>query len=342
MQKQLVPILPVVLCLSACQFTPAQLERTTASPSNRTSPSQDNAATVAAATPVSTSDLGKTACMPNWPEATSIALPPIPKQPLTRVSEQSIIDASWQKGPFYSLPSRRHEAPTAARKTAQPDDNWGMGHLRIEPLDNIEVSWWPLNYIVLPLYDAPQGNPQGWIACGRVVQSHADRVDAPPLQHYVLETSYQIYSFIVLEQSGNWLRIRYSATGPIGEGTAWIHQDHLQFGDAHLTFIPWEEELEPSAEDFTRYAGNGGHYFRHGGISSALRQKPAQDAAVVTAIGENHGFDILKIQGDWMYVRVMQPTSYCESEWDGTVHQGWIRWQDNAQGNRIYYYPRGC
>ncbi|MEO1070321.1 MAG: hypothetical protein AAFW95_14610, partial [Cyanobacteria bacterium J06638_6] len=194
----------------------------------------------------------------------------------------------------------------------------------------------------LPLYDQPDGEPEGWIACGWLITDDLTGATQHDLNAYVLQTGYETHSFVVLDQREGWLKIRYSTDGPINAGTAWVPEDYLGLGEIDLRYLPWEEQFRPSARDLARYPGSGYHFFRHPQAAHALRTMPSATSQEVLSIQGNHGLHILEIEGDWMRVRVLQPTNYCNFNWRGQIDEGWVQWKNDTQGSLIYFYPRGC
>ena len=148
-----------------------------------------------------------------------------------------------------------------------------------------------LHNLVLPLYDQPDGKPQGWIACGWLLSIDGAELTQHSLQAYTLQTGYETYSFLVLDHVNGWLKIRYSTAGPIGGGAAWVPEDQLDLGPVDLTYIPWEERFRPTAQDLARFPGDGYYFFRHPQQPHGLRTAPAATASEILSIRGDHGLD---------------------------------------------------
>ena len=281
----------------------------------------------------------------------NLGLPPLPDALLQ--APDSKVYARYSKGaagPLYALPGWDDDAIPTPQDPLY--DYWGIGYLGpINPDFNPTISlprWrqvgmydW-LHNLVLPLYDQPDGKPQGWIACGWLLSIDGAELTQHSLQAYTLQTGYETYSFLVLDHVNGWLKIRYSTAGPIGGGAAWVPEDQLDLGPVDLTYVPWEERFRPTAQDLARFPGDGYYFFRHPQQPHGLRTAPAATASEILSIRGDHGLHILAIQGDWMQVRVFQPSNFCNPEWQGQLHEGWVRWKNETQGSLIYFYPRGC
>jgi hypothetical protein len=203
-----------------------------------------------------------------------------------------------------------------------------------------------LRQFLLPLYSAPNGQFQGWIACGWIVTSNpSQKVLLKPELFY---PGYSGFGFIVLEeQEGEWLRLRYSDSGDIGNGVAWVRVSHLHLGTVPLGFMRWQDRYQGMIKDHSRLTSDstkdwGILFFSNNKTHYALRAKPSELAKLVSWIDADHSMLPLKIQGDWMYVRVYQPSNFCIGKWQGTVQEGWIRWIDLQHGNRLSEPYKGC
>ena len=85
----------------------------------------------------------------------------------------------------------------------------GVGYLR--PDDSQHVWDWWTNGTRLPLHADPGGEPWGWFADGRLVEGEGSGRRVTLVGDVgMLETGYEINSFIVLEKRDDgWLRFRY-------------------------------------------------------------------------------------------------------------------------------------
>ena len=233
-------------------------------------------------------------------------------------------------------------APQSPKWTQGSDyQNWGIGYLSMKSYSPGHL-W--LTNLILPLYNSPEGEFREWIACGWLV---SDQI-YPFTLGGLLQTDYEVLSFVVIEEDNKhkgWFRIHYHPPTKEHDGTAWIHRSHLNLTSQQLAITLWKDRFLPTEEEISLLEnGNwGGYYFRNQNIPHALRQSASPDGKLITWIGADHTLQPIKIEGDWMYVWVSQPSHYCFSEPEkSTIHKGWVRWTSPQQGTWIYYYPRGC
>ncbi len=214
-------------------------------------------------------------------------------------------------------------------------------------IGSTDLDW--LNQIVLPLYDAPSGQVQAWIACGWLITHQ------PPgkalLQAKIFNPGYTALGFIALKEQGQeWLQIRYSDRGPM-DGIAWVKMADLHLGAVPLGFARWRDRYQSMMTEAiknqnisksNRTTDWGFLSFRNSKINHALRASPAIQSDAITWIGPDHSMKPIKIEGDWMHVQVYQPSNFCQDNWQGKVHTGWIRWTDPKQGNWLQEPYKGC
>lgn len=201
-----------------------------------------------------------------------------------------------------------------------------------------------IKQIILPLYNAPEGDVDGWLACGWLMTGN-------PMEQTVLEPAlfypgYTGFGFIVLAEQAEWLQIRY---GGSADNTAWVLRSQLQAGLVPLGYISWQDRYQAMITEHNEWiteerADAAWGYLNFNNAESApLYASPDSEAEHISPIEPNHSFLPLAIQGDWMRVRVYQPASFCNLEWQGTVEEGWIRWMDAQQGgNQISEPYKGC
>jgi hypothetical protein len=214
-----------------------------------------------------------------------------------------------------------------------------VGNLRPRDLEFLDESDWTdspyldanwLQAIALPIYGEPGGAPWGWLVNGWLVPNGGEPLaigrDAAFL---MLQTDYALYSFPVLEmREDGWFRFQYTPAG-----TAWAHMNHLEAGDLPLTIETWPD----------RFLDMGWVEFRNHGISQPLRANPNGNEAIVTLIGPDSFIEPLAFEGDWMQVRVTQPTEGCTFLPGARAQEGWMRWRSQAeQKSLIWYSPEGC
>ncbi len=282
----------------------------------------------------------------------------VPRSQSTLVSEQSasqcVPKSSAHADSSLTLPSPPIPPTKLSWTTPKFDQSIGIGYLG--PLLSADAGknskyadvrfgdgeW--LGQFMLPLYTQPQGSIKGWMACGWLITSDQKEALKPQLFY----PGYSGFGFIVLEERGNeWIKLRYADSDGVGNGVAWVKPSHLQLGTVPLRFIRWRDRYQAMiTENFGRATTDtkdwGFFFFRSTNTNHALRAKPSEQSTLVTWIGPEHSLLPLKIEGDWMYVRVNQPSNYCISDWQGRIYEGWIRWMDPQEGNGLAEPYKGC
>ncbi len=59
-------------------------------------------------------------------------------------------------------------------------------------------------------------------------------------------------------------------------------------------------------------------------------------------IGDDHALEPLEFRGEWLRVRVRQPSDYGETPTAVQVTEGWVRWWAEGPGPLVWYCTRGC
>ena len=272
--------------------------------------------------------------------------PPAPTSPSTNATASNLypdmqVPAECElQSSVSELPQLPNDiAPRAPALNTNPvPDNWGVGYMGITS-HSPNLNW--IGAAIFPLYESPNGVFLGWMACGSFVDGQTGEVrslDLPPM----IQTDYENYSFIVLETGGDgWFQMISEVMADGELATAWVHQSHLSLTEVPLAMTLWADEYQTRIDSRSEA---GSLYFRNHEIAHALRHSPSETEDLIIWIGEDHMIKPLEIQGDWMRVSVRQPSDYCvlPAEWDGTIHEGWVRWTSEVQGTWLYYYPRGC
>ncbi len=247
-------------------------------------------------------------------------MPPVPKPS----SEDMAFQSAWKSvAKPYSI---RDTVGTYAEAL------FGIGYLRVLSTSFSIYDW--ARDIVLPLWKAPDEKSfYGWIHNGYVYP------DGSALPYALtgigmVETDYERNSFIVQETSGNgWIRIALKRGK---DRDAWTHQCHLDMGVAKLVYEPWES--------FLRKHGNWLHFRAR--VPHSLRERPDTNSPRITTIGIDHKLTLLEFKDDWMRVEVQQPDWICsglsEEEFNGSTHEGWIKWRGGTKGPWVWVYTRGC
>jgi len=209
----------------------------------------------------------------------------------------------------------------------------GVGHLHLGAENAIldlppgEYDW--LGRVELPLSLRPGAAPWAWIARGWIVPDGA--VPVPLSRRALLETGYEEVSFVVVEgPSGGWFRIRF-ADGD--DGTAWVPECALRESPVRLDFTNWGEWL---------LSGSISPLYVPPGRAESLRSGPSEMSPLMVDIEGDHVLEPLELSGDWMRVRLRQPSDYCAPDVAATTQEGWIRWYDEGLGPRVWYFTRGC
>ena len=209
----------------------------------------------------------------------------------------------------------------------------GVGFLRS---DADEHYWEWHRHIRLPLFREPGDDaPFGWIADGWLIDME-DRSSRPFGTNGLVETEYESPSAIVYEvRPTGWVRFRYLAEE---SGTAWTHECFFDLLDNSVSVTTWEERLT---------SGRISPLFFRREVPHALRAQPLAGSERLSWIPANpaeYHLDPLEIRGNWMRVRVVQPSDYCSVPAGARVtrFEGWVRWRDDEIGPWLWYYTRGC
>jgi len=193
--------------------------------------------------------------------------------------------------------------------------------------------WWGERHVRLPLHDAPGEAPWGWFADGWLIEP--GRRESRPIlvgTQGMVETEYEATSFIVLAQrSDDWLRIRFGKPAGARDGTAWVHRCHL--ARESLAFERWEDRL--LSDEISPL------FFRDE-APQALFERPEDDSPQVMRIAGDYHLEPLGFEGDWMRVRVKQPSDNCNQPEGVKTYEGWVRWRSAAKGPLVWYHTRGC
>lgn len=220
-----------------------------------------------------------------------------------------------------------------------PISKIGIGHLRPKKLDvNAEldsVRW--LRGVTLPLYDLPNGKHWGWLANGWLIRNGESPIalgeERVPLK--ALWTYYSLYSLPILEARGQgWFLLRYSP-GVGSQGTAWIHESHLNLGTIPVAIESWQD----------RFLEFGWVYFVNSTAETAhaLRSEPNRESPVRAWVSDWSYIQPLEFRGDWMRVKVEQLNDGCDRvSPDATTEEGWMQWRSAGRDSWIWYPPKGC
>ncbi|MEN8143870.1 MAG: hypothetical protein ABFS14_02870 [Gemmatimonadota bacterium] len=210
----------------------------------------------------------------------------------------------------------------------------GVGHLELAAGTTSDNYWTWAEYVALPLFDEPEGEFWGWIYEGQVAPAAAT-ASSGLSGAGMTETDYERQTFIVLETSGDWLKIRHSAPGESGDGTAWTHACLLGLGEVSLVFERWEDVI---MED------GGLPIFFRSDVAHSFRSGPSTDSERLGWITGDYEMWPVEFRGEWLRVRLLEPSHWCsgDDEFSGRKREGWIKWWGEDKGPWIYYPTRGC
>jgi hypothetical protein len=221
----------------------------------------------------------------------------------------------------------------------QASDNIGVGHLRPRDLSFLDEPDWIespllgadwLQSAAIPIYNEPNGIHWGWILSGWLIPNGQPGIAlGRDASFSMLHTYYALYSFPVHEiREDGWFQFQYTSAGK-----AWAHVDHLNLGTVDLAIETWQN----------RFLEMGWVEFRRHGLSQSLEATPdASDRTILGLIGPNSFIEPLAFEGDWMRVRVTQPTNGCTFLPGAVTQEGWMRWRTSEGQSLIWYPPRGC
>lgn len=240
------------------------------------------------------------------------------------------------------MPSKPPEPQPYERLSWQdPEVNLGIGHLLPAEQERFVPDWH--RSIHLPFFAKPGSEHAGWMAGGWLVSfSKTGTTISAMSTRGMIETGDETPSFIVLAaRDDGWLQFRLDVELGESSGTAWVHRCHLEAGETALRFESWGQR-------FVRDGETPPMFFRQLGRHS-LRTGPGQThdrAQWITGqpFTENNHLEPLEVEGDWMRVRVRQPSDYCSGSGSvrANVAEGWIKWRSADQGPWVWYPTRGC
>jgi hypothetical protein len=210
-------------------------------------------------------------------------------------------------------------------------EGFQLGIGALHPQRDEDRTWNWIKRIELPLSKKPWIQPFAWIVEGWLVQR--SRKAVPFTSAGMIETGYEVPSFIVLKRRADgWLRIRYLPPGR-GNGTAWLHTCALSNAGLELVFTPWSEWFLKGAIAPLHFRST---------IPHVLRARPTSDARHLALIMEDHHLEPIRVKGEWMRVKVVQPSTYCREDVEADARKGWVRWFSAEKGPWVWYPSRGC
>jgi hypothetical protein len=196
----------------------------------------------------------------------------------------------------------------------------GVGHLHPRA-EETAYDWYVR--IQLPLSAQPGEVPFAAIVGGWLV-----RLDAPArafTSDAMIETGYEVPTFIVQQtRPDGWLLLRY---GRAADELAWVHSCAL----TGLVFTPWSEWLLSPSIPPLQFRTTAPH---------ALHAAP--NGAVLSQIEADYHLEPLEVRGNWMRVKLNQPSDFCFPDKTPKTTEGWIEWSSPAIGPTVWYPSRGC
>lgn len=211
----------------------------------------------------------------------------------------------------------------------------GVGHLHYSDRNSSAAEppgrdgWF--QHVSLPLSREAGETPFAWITRGWVV----DETSSPRALSLesLVETGYEDPSFVVLEaREDGWLLIRYG-TDESEALSAWTPSCALAEGDVVLEYEEWSTRL---------LSDQISPLFFRAETPGALSAGASESADVLPPIAQDYALEPLEIDGDWMRVRVKEPSDYCEFDLEVASREGWIRWHEPDVGPTVWYFTRGC
>lgn len=273
-----------------------------------------------------------------------MANPAATELPPTPISDSVTVTQTRSSPPVPPLPD---PLPTAQPPAAEgimglsptPAENLGVGHLRPRDLSFLEApnrdespflgaNW--LQAAAIPIYTEPNGNHWGWIISGWLIPNGAEPIAlGSDASFLMLQTYDDLFSFPVTQiRQDGWFQFQYT---PVGK--AWAHVDHLNLGRIDLAIESWEK----------RFLDVGWVEFRRHGLSQSLQTTPgANNSDILGLVGPDSFIEPIAFEGDWMQVRVTQPTDGCTFLPGAVTQEGWMRWRNADSEPLIWYPPKGC
>lgn len=144
----------------------------------------------------------------------------------------------------------------------------------------------------------------------------------------LLEFSYEEIGapLLTIAADSAWAQVVF-AHGPDGTPrTGWAA---VEAGAIHV--VPWRALL-PTYPLFFLPASTGLHDAPGGApLDGGL---PGEDVDYILHVEAR--------DGDWLQVRLVTPTDYCQDPVEPEVRRGWVRYLDVAGRPTVWYYTRGC
>ncbi len=234
------------------------------------------------------------------------------------------------------VPEPRNPLPTGTVFfwAGQEDADLGVGYLGPAQVPaNRKIHW--ASALLLPLFAQPGDVPWGWLVNGWLVTKSPTLHKEPFTTRGMVEVAEGVQAFVVLEKRDDgWFRLRYAEPDRHGDGTAWSHVGRLEHSPAPVEIELWREHFSGDLPSPL--------FYRRSDVRHALRRGPSVDTAAAGWIGASHDIFPLEVQGDWMKIRVTQPSIWCRQGKRGKTAQGWIQWRSADKGPWLWYRPEGC
>lgn len=249
---------------------------------------------------------------------------------------------------FPELPFDLPTPPAEVNWLEAGSDNLGTGYIGpVETAANPDTpdyllvgfanaDW--IKRVVLPLYDAPNGEVESWMACGWLMLG--PEAEQAAMEIPLFYPGYSGFGMLVLAEEGDWLQLH--------DGV-WVLRSHLQASTVPLAYMSWSARYQAIMAEHDNYAADDPAadwgYFSAKTPNTPLALYPAPNAAAapLAELPPTTSMLPLEMQGDWLRVRTYTPNNFCIEDWQGETREGWVRWMDpNQGGNQIAEPYKGC
>jgi len=159
---------------------------------------------------------------------------------------------------------------------------------------------------------------------------------SPAAQGGGIEFGYEAVGLPLLEvapgrDAPEWLHVHY-ATGPRGDPlTGWV-----RFEPDHVDVLFWSDRLR-QVPLFFAYEDSIAFHSAPDGPAVTLRLAPLEGTELFDYI-----MYPLEVDGPWMRVEVVTPSNYCFDPVAPRRDTAWVRYLDEGERPRVWYYTRGC
>lgn len=225
--------------------------------------------------------------------------------------------------------------PGAGHRMWAPEWDVGVGFVRLLPLPEGPPGL--ARSDTVPIHSSPRS------AAPAVARFHHREfvltVEATErgLEGAALEVGYEERAFPLLEETpdGRWARILFAYDEEGGARSGWV-----DLSGPGIERVFWPEWLADAP-------GRGALYFARP-ADIAFRSEPdgaAVELTLTPGAGSweyDYALHPLRVEGRWMEVRVVSPSDYCADPDSPLEATAWIRFLDDRDRPRVWYFTRGC